>query len=45
VQLEQSQITYMQESRPYPYLPEHADPAAVVVRQAVELALEWLHKG
>ncbi|MBV6304378.1 N-formylglutamate deformylase [Candidimonas humi] len=45
VQLEQSQITYMQESRPYPYLPELADPAAVVVRQAVELAMEWLNKA
>lgn len=44
VQLEQSQITYMEESRPYAYLPERAGQAAVVVRQAVELALHWLKK-
>ncbi|GAB2913181.1 N-formylglutamate deformylase [Paralcaligenes ginsengisoli] len=44
VQLEQSQITYMDESHPYAYVEDRAKEAAPAVQAAVEVALEWLRK-
>ncbi len=45
VQLEQAQITYMDESHPYAYADERANAVAPVVQATVEIALGWLKKG
>lgn len=42
VQLELSQITYMQETRPYDYLPERAAQVAPIIRECMETALNLL---
>src|SRR3546814_17975093 len=44
VQLEQSQLTYMEESRPYAYVAEPADPSTAEVRAAFEKAQQWPEK-
>ena len=44
MQLEQSQITYMRETRPYDYAPDRAEASARVVRSAIETALGRLDK-
>ncbi|TAL90749.1 MAG: N-formylglutamate deformylase [Candidimonas sp.] len=45
VQLEQAQITYMDETHPYAYVEERANAVAPVVQATVEIALDCLKKG
>ncbi len=41
IQLELSQITYMEEDLPFRYLPETAAPTKVLIGRLLEVALEW----
>ncbi len=45
VQLEQTQITYMDETHPYAYVEERAKAVAPVVQATVEIALDCLKKS
>ncbi len=41
IQLEKSQIAYMDETPPFPYRPERADKLKAVLRPLIETALAW----
>jgi N-formylglutamate deformylase len=41
IQLELSQITYMEEALPFRYLPEKADEAKALIARLLETALSW----
>jgi N-formylglutamate deformylase len=41
LQLELSQLTYMQESSPFTYLPEHAAQVQPLLKKLLETVLEW----
>jgi len=45
IQLELSQITYMDESYPFSYLPEQADKVAAPIKAMLEAMVGWKPKA
>ena len=41
IQLELSQITYMEETLPFRYLPDTAAPTRALIARLLEVALDW----
>ena len=41
IQLELSQVTYMEEALPFRYLPETAEPTKAVIARLLQVALDW----
>lgn len=45
IQLELSQITYMEEALPFRFLPEKADEAKTLIGRLLRVALDWAEEG